>query len=420
MNFFKALSKYSSRRVAAVFLLSFSSGLPYALLGSTLQAWYTTAGVSLLAIGMLSLIRQPYIFKFLWAPLLDRFVPFHLGRRRSWILLMQLCLIVVLTIMAFQSPQEAPLFLAALAFIAAFFSATQDIAVDAYRADVLEHRERGFGAAVTTYGYRLALLVSGALALIFAAEIGWRATYLLMAGCMLIETFITFWSPNPSEELMPPSTLRAAVVEPFQEFLQRPYAVLILIFLVIYKLSDVLGLALNTTFLLRGVGFTLLELGSITKVLGLLGGLLGSIAGAVMLPSIGMYRSLFYFGFIQMSSNLLFALLAIIGKSYALMSFAVFADYFSGGLCTVAFVALLMALCNRKYTATQYALFSAITSIGQIIAGPWAALMVDQMGWAEFYVWVFVIGIPSLFILWWLRSRLSTLFNESCDLDSSK
>ena len=288
----------------------------------------------------------------------------------------------------------------------AFFSATQDIAIDAYRADVLKVEERGMGASFNTIGYRVAMIVSGAIALVMAGEWGWRITYIVMAGLMFIEMAITLWAPNPVGELPAPKTISGAVVQPFKDFLKRDKAVAIILFLLLYKLSDVFALSLNTTFLLRGVGFSLVDVGSVAKVVGLIAALVGSFIGGVLLPTLGLYRSLMIFGFLQMASNLSFAVLAIVGKSYWVMASAIFTEYFFGSLGTVAFVVLLMSLCDKRYTATQYALLSALISVPRVFVGPEAALMVQYMGWLHFYVWTFFLGLPALFILWWLNKRV--------------
>lgn len=400
------LSHFFNRRIIAITLLSFSSGLPLALTYSTLQAWYTVAGVSLVGIGALSLVGQPYIYKFLWAPLMDRFTPSRLGRRRGWIFCMQFAMVVGLVVMAFLNPSRTPWLLASTALGVAFFSASQDIAFDAYRTDLLKPSERGLGAAVNTIGYRMAMLVSGALALVLAAEIGWRVTYLIMAGLLVIEMFITLWSPELTKPVGAPTSLSRAIVEPIKEFMTRKNAILILIFIVIYKLTDAFALSLNTPFLIRGLGFSLVDVGTISKTVGLAASLLGSFIGGILFSRLGMYRSLMIFGVLQMSSNLAFALLAMVGKSFIVMGFAVFVEYFCGGLSTVAFVAFLMSLCNRRYTATQFALFSALSALGRVFAGPEAAIMVDHVGWAQLYVWTFVIGIPALLLLWWLNRRV--------------
>lgn len=403
---FRLSSLFTSPRILAVMLLSFSSGLPLALTGSTLQAWYTVAGVNLMTIGILTMVGQPYAYKFLWAPLMDRFTPMKIGRRRSWVFLMQLCLAIGLVVMAFLNPAHMPWLLASVALAVAFFSASQDVAIDAYRADVLSVEERGFGASVTNLGYRVAMVVSGALSLIIAAEIGWRFTYLIMAALMLASMLITLKSPRPLEYAGSPGTFREAVIEPFREFITRENAIALILFMVLYKICDAFALSLNTTFLIRGVGFSLVDVGSITKIVGLLGALLGSVVGGLLLPRMGLYRALMVFGILQMTSNLSFAVLAIVGKSYSVMAGSVFLDYFCGGLSSVAIVVLLMSLCNKRFTATQYALFSAITALGRIFVGPIAATVVEHIGWVQFYIWSFIIGLPSLLILYWLKHRI--------------
>jgi MFS transporter, PAT family, beta-lactamase induction signal transducer AmpG len=406
MQYSKIKDLLTSPRILAVLMLSFSSGLPLALTGSTLQAWYTVAGVNLMTIGILTMVGQPYVFKFLWAPLMDRFAPMNIGRRRVWILIAQICLVFGLVIMAFLNPQHMPWLLASVAFVVAFFSASQDIAIDAYRTDILEVRERGVGASMTNLGYRLAMLVAGALSLILAGEIGWRYTYLIMAALIMVGILVTLKSPSPTEAQGAPRNLHDAVVEPFRDFWSRKNAMALLVFMLIYKICDAFALSLNTTFLIRGMGFSLLDVGSITKVVGLAGALLGSIVGGLWMRRLGMYRSLMVFGILQMTSNLSFVVLALVGKSYPVMSASIFLDYFCGGLSSVAIIVFLMSLCNHRYTATQYALFSAVTALGRVFIGPIAAVVVAHLGWVQFYIWSFVIGLPSLLILWWLKHRV--------------
>ncbi len=395
-----------NRRVIAVLLLSFSSALPLVLVGSTLQAWYTVAGVNLLTIGSLSLVGQPYVYKFLWAPLMDRFVPLKIGRRRGWIFLMQIALVIGLVVMAYMHPKTHPWWLAAVALGVAFFSASQDIAIDAYRVDVLRSKERGLGAAVTNFGGRLAVLVGGAFAMILAAQIGWHVTYLIMAALMLLEIIITFWSPRPEQNVSPPKTLSGAVVEPVRNFIKRSNWIALLVFIVIYKLCDAFAFSLNTTFLLRGVHFTLEEVGVIYKVVSIVALLVGSFVGGIWMRRLGLFRSLLYFGVLQAVANLAYMALALVGKSYTVMATSVFAEYFCSGLSTVAFIAFLMSLCDRRYSASQYALFSAFMAIGRVFVGPEAALMVEHFGWATFYFITFLIGMPPLVMLMWLKRRM--------------
>ncbi len=395
-----------NKRTISVLLMGFASGLPLVLIGSTLQAWYTVTGVSLMTIGTLTLVQQPYIFKFLWAPLMDRYTPLKkMGRRRGWIFLMQVALFLSLLVMAYLKPETHPWLLADAALLVAFFSATQDVSIDAYRTDILAPDEKGLGSALTSIGYRVAMLIAGAVALILAGEIGWRVTYMIMALIMLWECLVTLWAPKPRSVDMPPQTLLNAVIEPMQDFFKRGVkpACAILLFIMLYKIADALALSLNTAFLIRGVGFSLIAIGGIYKIVSLVATLLGSFIGGVWFNRLGLYRSLMIFGVLQTAANLTFMWLALAGKSYLIMVTAVFSDYFCGGLGSVAMIVLLMNLCNHRFTATQYALFSAVAAIPRVFIGPLAALLVDHFGWAEFYGISFFFGFPALILLWWLK-----------------
>jgi len=355
-----------NRRMLTIALLGFSSGLPLALTGSTLQAWYTVSGASIVAIGMLSLVGQPYALKFLWAPFLDRFIPPALGRRRGWIAIAQLTLVVALVIMALNNPNSHPTFLMVLALVVAFLSATQDIAIDAYRTDLLMPREWGLGAALNSGGYRIAMLVSGGMAMVLADHIGWQLTYFLMAGLVGLNVVVTYFAPPlVGETVRCPMNLRQAVIEPFREFLSRDAAWGLLLFMVLYKLADAFVLVLGTAFLLRGIGFSLTDVGAIYKVVGLCAVLLGSFAGGVWMVRLSLYRALFMFGVLQGLSVIPFIALAIVGKSYNLMVLAIFVEKFCNGLLGVAFIAFLMSLCDKRYTATQFALFSSLAVSGR-------------------------------------------------------
>lgn len=392
----------SRQRMFAVLLHGFSSGLPLALSGATLQAWFTMSGVDIVTIGILTLAGQPYVYKFTWAPFLDRYTPPWFGRRRGWIFIMQLCLALVLGLMSFFDPAFTPWILAVLAFSLATFSATQDIAVDAYRTDLLETDERGFGTAMYTTGYRVAALLSGGLGLILAAVVGWKATYLLMALLMLICAFFTMVAPKLEKEYIP-KTLQEAIVDPFKEFLTRRAVFLIMLFIVLYKLGDAFTLSLSTTFLLRGVGFSLVDLGAIYKTVGMFATLGGTFLGGMLMKRITLYQALLYFGVLQAVSSGTFMVLAMVGKSYTVMISAIFLENFCSGLGTIAFVAFLMGLCDHHYTATQFALLSALASIGRVFVGPLAGIMVSHIGWVQFYFWSVLIGIPALILLGILR-----------------
>ncbi|MCX7121022.1 MAG: MFS transporter [Gammaproteobacteria bacterium] len=393
------MKKYFSRHMFTILFLGFSSGLPLGLIGSTLQAWYTVSGVSLVTIGWLTLVGQPYAYKFLWAPFLDRWTPLKYGRRRSWILLMQLALAATFAIMAFSHPAKTPLFLAFLALLVAFFSSTQDTAFDAYRTELLTIEERGVGTSVYMVAYRLAMMVSGALALIIAALISWRAMYLIMAACFLGLMWITVISPNPKIEKSELSSLKEAMIAPMRAFFSKKNAVLILVFIMLYKMCDAMALSLNTTFLIRGMGFSLIQIGAISKMAGIVGAVLGSVVGGLLMPYLGVFRALWIFGLLQLSSNLLYAWLAFVGKNILLMGVAIFGEYFCGALASVALIVYLMGLCDLRYTATQYALFSAVAALSRIFIGPVSAVIVQHFGWIDFYIFTAIIGLPALLLL---------------------
>lgn len=403
------LEIFRSRRVAVVFLLGFASGLPLALTGGTLQAWMTVSGVDIVTIGIFTLVGIPYTWKFLWSPFMDRYVPPLLGRRRGWIVVMQLLLMLTIATMGSLNPAAAPWALAGLAIIAAFASSSQDIVIDAYRTELLKPVERGMGAAASVLGYRLAMLVSGALALIIADQIGWNFTYHLMAGLMGLMVLATLWGPEPDVAVQPPKTMTEAVVEPFKEFFSRRGAWLVLLLIVLYKLGDAFAGSLTTAFLIRGVDFTPTEVGAINKGMGLFATLIGVVIGGGLMIRLGLFRSLLVFGILQAISNLNFMWLAAVGKSYWLMAMAVGVENLAGGMGTAAFVALLMSLCNPRFTASQYALLSALSAVGRVYVGPASGYLVEALDWVAFFGFTFVIALPGLILLWGMRSNIQAL-----------
>ncbi|MZG53857.1 MAG: MFS transporter [Nitrospinae bacterium] len=388
-----------NRRVVTVLILGFSSGLPLALSGGTLQAWLTVEGVDIKTIGLFSLVGLPYTLKFLWSPLMDRFVIPILGRRRGWILLCQLGLIGIILGMSISSPQNALWLLAFLAFCLTFVSASQDVAIDAYRTEVLKGRERGFGAGVSVTGYRIAMLVSGALALILSEYLGWRATYMLMALLMSVGVMAVWLGPEPDDSGMPPASIQEAVSGPFTEFFSRSGAWALLALIVLYKLGDAFAGSLTTTFLIRGVHFSVGEVGAINKGMGLASTIIGALFGGILMARLRLYNSLLIFGILQAVSNLSFMVLALVGKNYPLMIFTIAFENLSGGMGTAAFVSFLMALCNHRFTATQFALLSAFASLGRVLVGPLSGILVDGMGWTAFFFSTFIFALPGLILL---------------------
>jgi len=397
--------------VAPLLVLGFASGLPLALTSGTLQAWATVEGVPLQQIGFLTLVGTAYTLKFLWAPFVDRYVPPLLGRRRGWMLLTQLLLAAAIMAMGVLSPSSALQPLALLAVLVAFLSATQDIAFDAYCTDVLRKEERGAGAAIKVMGYRLAMIVSGGLALILADQwIGWGNTYVLMGGLMLLCALATLWAPEPEHVASAPRNLRAAVGEPLREFFTRRGALAVLLLIVLYKLGDAFAGALSTTFLIRGAGFSPTEVGTVNKVLGLAATIIGALAGGSLMSRWGLYRSLMAFGLLQAVSNMAYWLIAVSPKSIWLMATGVGIENLCGGLGTASFVGLLMALCRQRFSATQFALLSALSAVGRTyLAGPLTPPLVEHLGWPGFFLLTVVIALPGLVLLHLLRGTIETM-----------
>lgn len=413
LNLSPYLQVFGNRRIGVMVLMGFASGLPLALTASALQAWMAVDGVDLRTIGVFALVGVPYTLKFLWSPLMDRFVPPWLGRRRGWIVSTQVVLILGIAAMAFCSPKNAPGVLAALALLVAFSSASQDIVIDAYRTDVLHEEERGAGAAVFVTGYRLAMLVSGALALIMSDRIGWKATYLVMAAAMSIGVVSTFLGPEPERKAVPPRTIREAVWGPLKDFLSRRRALMILLLIVLYKLADAYAGSLTTAFLIRGVGFSPTDVGTVNKAFGLAATIVGAMLGGALMVRLGLFRSLLFFGILQGISNLAFMALAWTGKSYGMLILAVGFENFTSGMGTAAFIALLMSLCNQKYTATQYALLSSLAALGRIFIAPTSGYVVEAVGWPIFFFITTLTAIPGLFLLWRLRAEIENLKAEA-------
>lgn len=402
---------YLSPRVLPLLALGFASGLPLALISGTLQAWMTDSFLSLRQLGLLTLAGSAYTLKFLWAPLLDRFSLPFLGRRRGWMLLSQLLLAVSLVLMGMLSPVDQFHWIFMLAVWIAFLSASQDIVFDAYSTDVLQTEERAAGAAIRVTGYRLGMIVSGGLAMILASSVGWSVTYALMGLLMALAALVTILAPEPQDQVVPPKTIRAAVREPFIDFFSRRGAIGLLLLIVLYKLGDAFASALSTTFLLRGAGFTLAEVGYINKVFGLLSTIGGALLGGALMVRLGLYKSLMFFGILQAVSNLGYWYLAVQPQpDVMLMAFVICVENICGGLGTAAFIALIMALCNRTYSASQFALLSAISAVGRTyLAGPISALLVESFGWPTFFICSLLFALPGLFMLWRYRSIISEL-----------
>jgi PAT family beta-lactamase induction signal transducer AmpG len=491
-----------SHRLAAILLLGFASGLPLALTGQAMQAWLATDGVDIATIGFFGLIGVPYTFKFLWAPLMDRFEPPWLGRRRGWLVLTQGALALILFALSGLSPVEEPMLFAQCAVLVAFLSASQDVVVDAYRADVLADKaEHGAGASLHVFGYRLAMIVSGGVALIWADQWrSWPRVYALMgavmggaalvsltllppvrgasrplpssaggelkgflamlagvgAGCFLARSALRLLGLDPSSanhwirllfvlseiaaaaplawwfaHLMRFETLNASLTAYFAQ----PGAGRFLLLIVLYKLGDAFAGSLTTAFLIQGLAFSQAEVGIANKIIGIWLTIAGALLGGALMLRLSLYRALLLFGILQLLSNFGFCLIAVLGRgawgsidlppfdwlvvslreaaSLDFLLLAVIAgENLSGGMGTVALVALLMALCNSRFTATHYALLSALAAVGRIYVSPVAGVLTESVGWPAFYLFSIAAAVPGVVMVHWMRTPLLALAGE--------
>lgn len=488
------------RRLAAVLLLGFASGLPLALTGQAMQAWLTVDGVDLATIGFLGLVGLPYTFKFLWSPLMDRFEPPLLGRRRGWLVTTQLALAAALAWMSGLSPTTSSALFAAAAVLVAFLSASQDVVIDAYRTDVLAAEERGLGSSLSVFGYRLAMVLSGGIALIWADQWqSWPRVYLVMAAVMLGAALVSLiflpavqseskpLASKPSQELGGFLAMLAGVVigyfaarsvlllvgldpndsnkwiqllfilaeilaalplawwfarlarfetlnRSLESYFAQSGAAAFLVLIILYKLGDAFAGSLTTPFLIKGMGFTQAEVGVVNKVIGIWLTIGGALLGGALMLWLGLFRALLLFGVLQLLSNFGFYEVAIAGKGawgaftlpafdWAIVSLAqpteidhlllaaVAVENISGGMGTAAFVALLMSLCNHRFTATHYALLSAFASVGRIYVSPLSGVLSESIGWPSFFLFSVGMAVPGIVMVWWMRGAIHRLAN---------
>jgi len=413
----EAAAVYRDRRMALILVLGFSSGLPLALSFGTLSAWLTRDGVDLTSIGLFALVGLPYTLKFVWSPLVDGIsIPWltrRLGRRRGWMVTSQILLCVAIIALGGSDPKTALGLTAALAFTVAFLSATQDIVIDAFRVEILAEREQGAGAAAVQVGYRFGMLASGAGALVIADAFGWATAYLVMGismGVGLVAVLLAR-EPVPRGEQESVSVRRGAVpfaawmknhvIDPFADFLARPGWVSVLVFIVLYKLGDAVVGVMSNPFYVQ-IGFSLTEIGAITKVFGLVATLVGAVIGGVIVARIGILSALLWCGLLQMLSNLMFAIQALAGADLTFLALTIGIENLSGGMGTVAFVAYLSRLCSFEFTATQYALFSSLAAVGRTVLSAGGGWLAAELDWFWFFVASTACALPGLLVLSWI------------------
>ena len=395
---YSPLKLFGQPKMAALLFLGFASGLPFLLTQRVLQAWMTVAEVDLTTIGLFSLVALPYSLKFLWAPLLDRYVPPFLGRRRGWMLVTQIGLLLAIAAMALHDPRRGLQMLAINSLIVAFLSASQDISIDAYRTDVLEHNEMGAGAATYVLGYRIALLVTGAVALVLADSIPWPAVYVAMATLMVVGIIATVLAPEPLLRESPPRTIADAITLPFMEFFTRAGVVkgtVALMFIVLYKYPESLAQNMLTPFLLQ-TGFSQTDIGAVQGGVGLIATIVGSVAGGAIVGRIGINKSLWLFGAAQALSNLMYYFLALLGQNQGFLIAAVSVEYFCFGMVASGLVAFLMSICSMRFSATQYALLSSLMAASRDILVAPGGRIAEALGWPTFFLITVLVGIPAI------------------------
>jgi len=394
----------ASRRMLVALVMGFASGLPLLLTISVLQAWMKEEGVDLAVIGLMALVGLPYTLKFLWAPVLDRYTIPIFGRRRGWLLIAQTALVLAIIALSATNPAQHPWVVALAAFWVTFFSASQDIVVDAYRREDLADEELGLGSSLYINGYRTGMLLASGGGLIMADHIPFSMVYLIMAACLLPGILTTLLTPEPETPQGTPQTLQEAIIQPFIEYFSRPEAIWILAFILFYKIGDTMASTMTTPFYLD-IAFTKTEIGSIVKLFGFWATIAGSLAGGMIMLKVGIYRSLWLFGILQALSTAGFALLAQIGHSVPALAGVIAFENLSSGMGTAAYAAFMASITNQKFTATQYALLTSLMGVPRVVVSAGSGFMAKAMGWEGYFIFCTLIALPGLLML--LRIRRS-------------
>jgi len=387
-----------SRKMVVALVMGFSCGVPLLLTISVLQAWMKKAGVDLTVIGIFSLVGLPYTLKFIWAPLFDRFTLPFLGRRKGWLLVAQMALVLSIAMLGCMNPAKSPWMVAIAAFLVTFCSASQDIVVDAYRREDLTDEELGLGSSLYIYGYRAGMLLASGGGLILADHISFALVYLIMAASLIPGIVATVMTPEPEKAHGQPATLVQAVIDPLREYFSREGALLILLFIMLYKIGDTMASAMTTPFYLD-VGFSMTEVGAVVKIFGFWATLVGTFTGGVLMLKMGINRSLWVFGFLQALSTAGFAWLAVVGHSIALLSGVIAFENLSSGMGTAAYVAFMAALTDKRFTATQYALLSSLMGIPRVLASAPTGFFAKHLGWESFFICCTLAALPGMLLL---------------------
>jgi PAT family beta-lactamase induction signal transducer AmpG len=392
---------FRSRRMAAVFGFGFSSGLPLALSGQTAQQWLYDEHIDVKTIATFASIGLPYTLKFLWAPLLDRYALPFLGRRRGWLLVLQIALVAAIIVASQLDPHSDPWRFATAALVIASLSATQDVVVDAYNTDILDPEQRAAGGALYIVGYRLAMFVSGAGALVMADHVVWSAVYLTMAAFMAIGIVTTLLAEEPERRARPPRTLVDAVVVPFTDFFKRygRHAIVLLLFAALYKFAEQFTQAITGAFY-RDVGFTKTEIGLASKLVVFFAFIVGGALGGPLVAKHGVKKTLVWFGCLQLAVPIGYLSIAYVGHDITFLMVALFVEYVASAMAGAAFTAALMSMCNPAVTATQMALFTALTSVGQRAFGWLSGPLITSVGYKGMFIVTIFMGFPGILFAW--------------------
>ena len=390
-----------NRRMLICVFTGFSSGLPLYLLFQMVPYWLRTEGIGLAEIGFFALVQFPYTWKFLWAPIMDRYTLPFLGHRRGWVLVTQIALLVSMGALGFFKPEFSLLTIAYLSVAVAFFSASQDIVLDAYRRELLPDVELGLGNSIHVQAYRLSGLIPGGLGLILADRLPWHSVFIIVALFMLVGVVMTLAISEAIKDPSPPRSLRESVIEPFREFIGRAglgSALLVLAFLFFYKLGDNMATALQTPFF-HDMGFTGTQIGTIAKFVGTTAAIVGGLIGGLIMVKVSINRALWLFGVVQIASILGFALLSVVGANPWMLAFAMAFEYLGVGLGTAALTAFMAKSTNVAFAATQFALFTALISVPRVLASATTGLIVEQTGWTNFFLICTLLAVPGMLLL---------------------
>ncbi|PIS11784.1 MAG: AmpG family muropeptide MFS transporter, partial [Bdellovibrio sp. CG10_big_fil_rev_8_21_14_0_10_47_8] len=391
-----------SKQMLVILMMGISSGLPLALTGGTLQAWMKSDGIDLTTIGLFAAVGLPSALKFLWAPLMDRFTLFRMGRRRSWMLVTQILLIFSILGMGSIHPKEQLWTMAFFALLVSFFSASQDIVLDAWRREALPNEQLGFGSSVHVTGYLFAFrLISGALALILSEHMSWSAVYTIMAAVAGLGVIATFLAHEPKLEVLAPRTFRESVFDPFVDYFAKPGAILILVFILLYKVGDNMASQMSIPFYLD-LGFSRTEVGAISKIVGWVSLATGGLVGGALMLRIRLLSALTLFGILQAISTFGLAILAQVGYDLPTLTGVIAFENFTSGMGTAAFVAFMATITSKKFTATQYALLTSFMAVPRTLLVTPTGKMAEVMGWFGFFTFCTLIAIPGLIMIFFM------------------